>query len=155
MIGVNTLKSLLFFFTLLHRFVGLLSGEKIQQFLIRAVLGSGDRVQPDELGKDDFESITMSVSLIAGSMLINCVTISSSENNFPGMASIDSRKMAKIYYLLENLFQTCDIFKTNHQGNWLIHEGVKVGLQFRQNADKNITVFDTVLRRLIIHSAFQ
>jgi hypothetical protein len=71
------------------------------------------------------------------------------------MASIDSRKMAKIYYLLENLFQTCDIFKANHQGNWLIHEGVKVALQLIQNAANNITVFDTVLRRLIIHLAIQ
>ncbi len=74
MIGIHALKSLLFFFILLHRFVGLLSGEKIQQFLIRAVLGSGNRVQPDELGKDDFESITKSVSLLAGSMSINCIT---------------------------------------------------------------------------------
>lgn len=61
------------------------------------------------------------------------------------MAAIDSRKMAKIYYLLENLCETNDIFKTNKHGKWLLHEGVMAALQFIQNAANNITVSRPIL----------
>lgn len=57
------------------------------------------------------------------------------------MASIDSRKMAKIYYLLENLFETPDIFKMNSNNrSWLIHDAVKVAIRLIENAANNITV---------------
>lgn len=51
----------------LFRFVGLLPGEKIQQFIIRTVFGGGSRVQPeDELKEKDFEIITKAIRQLAG-----------------------------------------------------------------------------------------
>lgn len=54
------------------RFVGMLPGEQIQQFLIRAVTGTGKRVQPnDELQENDFVAITKAIHTLAGTVVRN------------------------------------------------------------------------------------
>ncbi len=44
----------------------MIGGEQIQQFLIRAVTGFGERVTEKELADKDFESMTQRVTNFAG-----------------------------------------------------------------------------------------
>lgn len=52
----------------LCRFVGMLPQEQLQQFLVRAVTGFGERVQGKEVSEQDLADTTSAVRILAGKM---------------------------------------------------------------------------------------
>ena len=53
----------------IQRFVGMLPSEQLQQFLVRAVTGFGERVQ-QELTDKDYDDLTSKISNLAGSITL-------------------------------------------------------------------------------------
>lgn len=50
----------------IDRFVGMLPQEQLQQYLVRAVTGYGERVQGQEVSEKDLADITNAVRILAG-----------------------------------------------------------------------------------------
>ena len=53
---------------IIGRFVGMVPSEQLQQYLVRAVTGFGDRVQ-QELTDKDFDDLTSKIANLAGSII--------------------------------------------------------------------------------------
>lgn len=100
----------------------MIQGEQIQQFLVRAVTGYGERVTEKELTDKDFDAMTERVTNIAG------------------LASISFKKKEKLFQLVSEAMDQDDAFITTEDGSRQPHPGVKVALAYIENCRKDVLV---------------
>jgi len=102
---------------LLDRFVGMLPQDSLQQFLVRAITGYGERVQ-NEMSESEFEQMTSQLWIMAG------------------LANMTTKKKARIEQLVDDALDkqnTEDGSRTHTLSN-----GVKTSLLYISNAAKDI-----------------
>jgi thioredoxin len=105
------------------RFVGLLPGEQIQEFLVRAVTGYGKRVQGDQIDDRTLNDLTMRIQMLAG------------------MASIGFKKKASLHTLVEQALQEEDAFVIPPGTKKIeLAEGVQKAMNYILNARNDISV---------------
>lgn len=110
-------------------FKGMLPGEQIQKFLIRAVTGHGDRLSASDLSDAQLQDMTQKIRTQAG------------------MASINFKKKEKLYSLIEDAMKLDKAYEINLPAQYSttspkveLHEGVRVVLAYLENCQKDILV---------------
>lgn len=102
------------------RFVGMLPGEQIQQFLVRAVTGYGERVQGAEFGDREASQLTFKVSTLAG------------------LSALSGQKKQKLLSLVDAALSQEEAFQMNDSGRLSLASGPATALSYIQNARKDI-----------------
>lgn len=100
------------------RFVGLLQPEMLEQFIVRAVTGYGDPVQPD---------ITAS----------ELDTITSQMNNLAGLASITFKKKEALYKQVDEALDNDDAWQST-SSSVSLSDGIKTALLYISKAQGDI-----------------
>eukprot|EP01039_Chlorochromonas_danica_P005820 gene5820-6409_t len=102
------------------RFVGMLPGEQIQQFLVRAVTGYGERVQGAEFGDREASQLTFKVATLAG------------------LSALSGQKKQKLLSLIDAALSQEEAFQMNESGRLSLASGPATALSYIQNARKDI-----------------
>ena len=67
-------------------------------------------------------------------------------HDFLGLASIDSKKKAKLQVLLDNILHLPEVYaKEESDGQWRLHEGIKAAMRYIENAQNDIMVMMSFL----------
>jgi hypothetical protein len=101
----------------------MLPQDQLQQFIVRAVTGFGDRVQAAEVNDAVLKEATAKVSVLAG------------------MATMSTKKKSKLYELIQGALD----LPNGMAADGSLSEGIKTALAYINNAAKDVRVSNGVL----------